>query len=338
MKLKKYFTVIMTVLLLTSSSVFSSAASVNESELNYDEIMLQNGFTQVEVELFSKDLKKDTVETLLINPNDVQIEISVTEIDELQSIETFVNTPVEVYLNAGVAQEEIDMVNDLIEGWRSSSDEELMKRYNRNQEEIKLLRMASTPDEDYVKKEFDSTIVTSSDSISASKLYFSTTATRKISSNKFYYQVTNTFEWHTFPFIDILTDKIANAWGGDMYTSNESSILTYYYRGNYSGNGNTKNYAAHYEEGPINGGFVFWTHQSQGIPSPLGNDYHQLWKGTCSIRLNQNGGVQGKTTKVIGQYGHHTIGWADVSISSSPSISFGTGWDYSEQVRCNVTY
>lgn len=321
-----------------TANVFAAdAAPIQATEQNADSILLAHGFNEDDVDLIEMDKKIEIASALLINPDLVQKSASVSEIDELTDIERFVNTSEETLLESGMKQEDIDSANNLIQNWKASSDEELMERYDRDQVEIKMLRMACEPTEDYTDKEVTSTPVTSSGSISSSKLYFSTTATKQKFCGRVRYRVVNTFKWKSLPFVDFLTDEIVNAWGGSMWTSNYSSKLVYAYGDINVPGVKTKTYTAHYEEGPINAGFRFWTHQAQG-DLITGLNYHQLWKGSASLLLTTNGNCKNKDTKILAQYGHHTIGWSGVSISKSPSISFGTGWDYSDQVILPAKY
>lgn len=310
---------------------------IQATESNMDQILIDNDFDSEQVELMNTEDKLKTAEVLLINPDLVQTDSTISEINELEAIEKLINTPYDELVNQGVDKEFINGFYNLVDFWNDSSDEELMEIYDRDAEEIQLLRLACSPKETFEIKEITSTEVTSSDSISKNQLYFGQSCYKSTLCNgKSSYRVTWTFEWYKLPFMDLLTDEIAVAWGGELNTNNPTSDFIYYYHQNWTNNGGKKHYSAHYVEGPTDAGYRFWTHQSQG--NPLTNDYHQLWKGSASLTLTQNGKSQGKSTKILSQYGHGVFAPNSVSITYPPAISFGSGWDYSEQKSSSIKY
>lgn len=336
MRLFKVALISVLVCVLVMSSALTSFGAdttniIQATSSNMDQILSDNGFDDEQIELMDDDDKLNTAEKLLINPDLVQNDSTVLEINEFELIEKIVNTPNEELIKQGFDEDFLEKFNERLDFWNASSDEDLMEIYNRDISDIQLLRLAYKSKESFDIKEITSTKVTSSGSIAATQLYFAQTCNKSTRCDgKLSYRVIWTFKWHKLPFMDMLTDEIAVAWGGGLYTENPTSDYTYCYL-----NGNTTHYSAHYVEGPVDAGYRFWTHQAN---SDWNVPYNQLWKGTAALTLVQNGSRQGKKTKVISQYGHGVFCPGSISISPSPSISFSSGWDYSEQERTSIDY
>ena len=86
-------------------------------------------------------------------PESVSLQTVVSPIDELSMMELLVNATDEQLRCVGFREEDIMMNRQMITSMRAMTNEELAEYYGKNDEEIKLLRMAMEQQSDYQSPE-----------------------------------------------------------------------------------------------------------------------------------------------------------------------------------------
>jgi hypothetical protein len=328
MIMKRKFVVVVFILALIISS--ASFADVNEQD--NDETIINFGCPSDILLRMDTEKKATLARAIKENPNNVQMELIVAEIDEVSTIEKIVNTSDEKLLEDGFSKEDIQKMRKHIEKFLKLSDEEAKKKYkNRTAEEINLWRKAAKKQKNYKPEKKLKDKVTTSGTISSSKLTYnqfvcdiSSTIGKPVG-----YLVVIGINWNQSYFWDIFKDQIGIGWGGNLATQNIDHDVWYTSGNQYSWND--------VNEGPINAGLKFKTWQATLDPY-----YSQIDMGIVSTELYQNQ-KQNYDTKVLSAYGHKIIVWAGAGISvsaSGPSVSlsFSTGYDYTPQASSSITY
>ncbi len=162
------------------------------------------------------------------------------------------------------------------------------------------------------------------------------------------YRVYASFNWKKPFFIGCFQDVIAIAWGGGLNSRYEEAWADYYtysqgINGSYKRRDHTSD--SNSSEYEPNRGVSFYFDQNQELERYYDGEPYvsKLKLAATEVDLFQDY-YEGKSTKVIVQYGHAVLdvfGGSGVTIGAGGvgvSISFAKGFDKSEQLQKNITY
>lgn len=306
---------------------FSSALTVKQAE----DIMVDFGYPRDLCDVMDDGDKLELALQIQNNPESVQLNVISVPIDELSLIELIVNSTDEELLKEGMTEEDIKVNKQNLHQIGLMTDKELMEKYQRNEEEIKLLRMATEKKDGYQKpkKVEDKNKVTTSNISTTTMSYAQTVSDNKASTRKAVsYAVKITFKWSRSPAITFLKDKIAVSWGCDLNSMSEKGTIKFTGNGGSTRNADVEVLA---NRGLI---FSFWQRAVHGFGWDL------LSSGTINFTVFQNS-KRNLSAALISQYGHGiaTITGAGVSIGKDGAgvgIDFAFGFDTSNQLRNNL--
>lgn len=183
--------------------------------------MVEFGYPQNLLHTMKDAQKLELASKIKTCPESVSLRTVVSPIDELSMMELLVNATDEQLRCVGFREEDIMMNRQMITSMRAMTNEELAEYYGKNDEEIKLLRMAMEQQSDYQSPEQvkqEDQVTTSASLISTSTLkyawviYDNRAETKKPVS----YFVHIGFQWNVHPSVTFLKDKIGISWGCDM--------------------------------------------------------------------------------------------------------------------------
>lgn len=223
------------------------------------------------------------------------------------------------------------MNRQMITSMRAMTNEELAEYYGKNDEEIKLLRMAMEQQSDYQSPEQvkqEDQVTTSASLISTSTLkyawviYDNRAETKKPVS----YFVHIGFQWNVHPSVTFLKDKIGISWGCDMDSMAETCevVLT--------GINGSSIRKGEMEVVPNKGLiFTFWQRAVHG----LGFDLISSGYAACTVFQNSRRDL---SARIESKYGHgvFTVTGGGVSIGvgeGGVGIDFGFGFRESIQLQ-----
>lgn len=316
---------------------------------NSDEILIDFGMDEDQVLGMDSKKKLELAQSVLVNPDNVDYSETVSEVDEIMAIETVVNSSDDELLACGMEEDDVVNAREIVDELMSMNDEEIKESYGRNDEQIKLLRVALEESDDYYVKNPESTVVSSSGNISTSQLTFTLTTvdTRSSTCKAVSYWVGTYFRWNQEPYFQG-QDEIAMCWGGNLNSKDLSR--DYYNNGDLRATGNGTNYAKvtapNWLAGTVCGtisqtvnagivykldkGIVISTGPTLTVPISYGYTYHTLYQEKR----------QGYSTKVLAQYGHRVPSFwvSSFSFTSLPSINIGEGLDTSNQLESTLIY
>lgn len=357
MKKKNIISFLLAISILLSCSLCVSAQSSNEMTAEKAEkILLGFDLDQEYVLTMDANEKINFAKSLLDNPESLEVSESISHIDEIAAAEQIVNSTDEELIALGATKEEIRSMRQVITNLKDKSDEQLKKEFDKTSEQVKLLRMAIEPNEDYYQKELTGTVVSTSGDISTSQLYFSISKyNNSTNANPVSSRVTTYFRWDKSPWF-YLDDDIAISWGGNL---------------------NSKDFSRSYYGASMQQGTDSYKTMNKLISSTtgIGNSYypnsswvtsrvreHLVSTGIVynhNMELEMNDIImykvksgytyqtlyqtrsEGKETKAVARYAHKvfSVYWNSISINTSGSagfgISLGFGYDYSPLVEAN---
>lgn len=312
---------------ISSYAVSSDINSLTKSE----EILVSFGYPKDMLNLLSENEKNEMAIEMTNEPASVKIDVTTVHFDELYWIEFIANASDEELFKKGLSLEEININRNNIRDLRELSYSELKEIYDRSDEEIKLLKIAATPKENYQEpKEITNKNKVTISQISTTTMTYATTVTNNSSITKkpVSYAVKITFNWKTHPAITFLKDKIAATWGCNLNSMSENGTITF------TGNGGSTR-SPEIEVEPNRGlVFSFWQRAVNGLGWDL------LKSGTINFTVFQNS-KQNLSAALVTQYGHGilTITGGGVSFGSGADvgIDFAVGFDTSAPKRYNLS-
>jgi hypothetical protein len=308
----------------TSSDTASTVSQATSS--NADQIITNFGGKEDITESLPMDLKIELANEILQDPKDVQIISTSSQIDDLQTVETIVNSSDDELQVLGMTQGEIKDAREDIDRLNSFTDDQIMSKYERDSEQVKLIRKALTPTSNKGQKNLSGNIVTTSDSISSSTLQYSliSASNKKQTKHAASYELDTTYSWITQPLIHAFSDQSAVAWGLNL-TPEGPTGTNYYANGlGYYSRSITDIYSPGANRGTI---FSF----DQEISNPVGDGYCYLDHGYTKETAYQTK-ASGYTAQVLAQYGHETLGFGfSLGVPPSVSITAGTSENTSAQ-------
>ena len=261
----------------------------------------------------------------------------------------FTPYPDDFFLSNGVSKQEIDEIRECIKTLQNMTEEKIQRVYGKTREEVKLLKLALSKNDNYSFKSLTGNTVSTSGSIANSKLYTSLYVANRSSSSAPNYRVQFYFKWSSSPFYIGGWDEMGFAWGGNLktkeirreftrpavYEPNYWPYYPYFYEGTGYGYDHTNTMVNEIKQsvgcGLLNRfklSPVF--NQLQGVAVESGYTYFTLFQ-------NQ---FQNYSTKILARYGHKvpSVGVSSMSFTSAPDLKLGWGFDYTEELSANITY
>ena len=262
-------------------------------------------------------------------PESVSLQTVVSPIDELSMMELLVNATDEQLRCIGFSEEDIMMNRQMITSMRALTNEELAEYYGKNDEEIKLLRMAMEQQSDYQSPEQvkqEDQVTTSTISTSTLKYAWVIYDNRAETKKPVSYFVHIGFQWNGHPSVTFLKDKIGISWGCDMDSMAETCevVLT--------GINGSSIRKGEMEVVPNKGLiFTFWQRAVHG----LGFDLISSGYAACTVFQNSRRDL---SARIESKYGHgvFTVTGGGVSIGvgeGGVGIDFGFGFRESIQLQ-----
>ena len=262
-------------------------------------------------------------------PESVSLQTVVSPIDELSMMELLVNATDEQLRCIGFREEDIMMNRQIITSMRALTNEELAEYYGKNDEEIKLLRMAMEQQSDYQSPEQvkqEDQVTTSTISTSTLKYAWVIYDNRAETKKPVSYFVHIGFQWNVHPSVTFLKDKIGISWGCDMDSMAETCevVLT--------GINGSSIRKGEMEVVPNKGLiFTFWQRAVHG----LGFDLISSGYAACTVFQNSRRDL---SARIESKYGHgvFTVTGGGVSIGvgeGGVGIDFGFGFRESIQLQ-----
>ena len=184
-----------------------------------ERIMVDFGYPQNLLHTMKDAQKLELASKIKTCPESVSLQTVVSPIDELSMMELLVNATDEQLRCIGFREEDIMMNRQIITSMRALTNEELAEYYGKNDEEIKLLRMAMEQQSDYQSPEQvkqEDQVTTSTISTSTLKYAWVIYDNRAETKKPVSYFVHIGFQWNGHPSVTFLKDKIGISWGCDM--------------------------------------------------------------------------------------------------------------------------
>ena len=296
-----------------------------------ERIMVDFGYPQNLLHTMKDAQKLELASKIKTCPESVSLQTVVSPIDELSMMELLVNATDEQLRCVGFREEDIMMNRQMITSMRAMTNEELAEYYGKNDEEIKLLRMAMEQQSDYQSPEQvkqEDQVTTSASLISTSTLkyawviYDNRAETKKPVS----YFVHIGFQWMSDPIVSVLKDKIAISWGCDMDSMNEMCEVEL--RGPNQSSVRTAQMEVVPNKGLV---FTFWQRASHGLFFDLISSGY----AACTVFQNSRRDL---SARIESKYWHgvFTVTGGGVSIGvgeGGVGIDFGFGFRESIQLQ-----
>ncbi len=325
--IKKLMSMIMVIFTVAAMSGFSYAAI--EEDPNQDMNLTRLRQNAVELgypadtanELSVKDLTD--LYQAKEEGREVNVSTCVLEIDSMEEIRDFLKYGAERMLKEGGNKEEILNAQADIDELFRKTDKELEKENGLSSAEVKVLReIQGGIKEKHEDKECD---VTASGDLAQATCKVTVSCTSNGTKKRpVQYDVKATFNWKNAPLFKF-SDKLVIAWGGDLnLDDNKTSATTRYYKNN---GGDYGDFAYSYDLSDkevkeyIQKGCKYTVKMKK-----TGSKYCK--SGTANARIYQTK-KEGKESKIITKYGHAKLatGLGGISISKTPGITFGVGYD-----------
>lgn len=287
-----------------------------------ERIMVDFGYPQNLLHTMKDAQKLELASKIKTCPESVSLQTVVSPIDELSMMELLVNATDEQLRCIGFSEEDIMMNRQMITSMRALTNEELAEYYGKNDEEIKLLRMAMEQQSDYQSPEQvkqEDQVTTSTISTSTLKYAWVIYDNRAETKKPVSYFVHIGFQWNGHPSVTFLKDKIGISWGCDMDSMAETCevVLT--------GINGSSIRKGEMEVVPNKGLiFTFWQRAVHG----LGFDLISSGYAACTVFQNSRRDL---SARIESKYGHgvFTVTGGGVSIGvgeGGVGIDFGFGF------------
>lgn len=294
-----------------------------------ERIMVDFGYSQNLLHTMKDAQKLELASKIKTCPESVSLQTVVSPIDELSMMELLVNATDEQLRCIGFSEEDIMMNRQMITSMRALTNEELAEYYGKNDEEIKLLRMAMEQQSDYQSPEQvkqEDQVTTSTISTSTLKYAWVIYDNRAETKKPVSYFVHIGFQWNGHPSVTFLKDKIGISWGCDMDSMAETCevVLT--------GINGSSIRKGEMEVVPNKGLiFTFWQRAVHG----LGFDLISSGYAACTVFQNSRRDL---SARIESKYGHgvFTVTGGGVSIGvgeGGVGIDFGFGFRESIQLQ-----
>ena len=294
-----------------------------------ERIMVDFGYPQNLLHTMKDAQKLELASKIKTCPESVSLQTVVSPIDELSMMELLVNATDEQLRCIGFSEEDIMMNRQMITSMRALTNEELAEYYGKNDEEIKLLRMAMEQQSDYQSPEQvkqEDQVTTSTISTSTLKYAWVIYDNRAETKKPVSYFVHLGFQWNGHPSVTFLKDKIGISWGCDMDSMAETCevVLT--------GINGSSIRKGEMEVVPNKGLiFTFWQRAVHG----LGFDLISSGYAACTVFQNSRRDL---SARIESKYGHgvFTVTGGGVSIGvgeGGVGIDFGFGFRESIQLQ-----
>ena len=294
-----------------------------------ERIMVDFGYPQNLLHTMKDAQKLELASKIKTCPESVSLQTVVSPIDELSMMELLVNATDEQLRCIGFSEEDIMMNRQMITSMRALTNEELAEYYGKNDEEIKLLRMAMEQQSDYQSPEQvkqEDQVTTSTISTSTLKYAWVIYDNRAETKKPVSYFVHIGFQWNGHPSVTFLKDKIGISWGCDMDSMAETCevVLT--------GVNGSSIRKGEMEVVPNKGLiFTFWQRAVHG----LGFDLISSGYAACTVFQNSRRDL---SARIESKYGHgvFTVTGGGVSIGvgeGGVGIDFGFGFRESIQLQ-----
>lgn len=294
-----------------------------------ERIMVDFGYPQNLLHTMKDAQKLELASKIKTCPESVSLRTVVSPIDELSMMELLVNATDEQLRCVGFREEDIMMNRQIITSMRALTNEELAEYYGKNDEEIKLLRMAMEQQSDYQSPEQvkqEDQVTTSTISTSTLKYAWVIYDNRAETKKPVSYFVHIGFQWNVHPSVTFLKDKIGISWGCDMDSMAETCevVLT--------GINGSSIRKGEMEVVPNKGLiFTFWQRAVHG----LGFDLISSGYAACTVFQNSRRDL---SARIESKYGHgvFTVTGGGVSIGvgeGGVGIDFGFGFRESIQLQ-----
>ena len=294
-----------------------------------ERIMVDFGYPQNLLHTMKDAQKLELASKIKTCPESVSLQTVVSPIDELSMMEFLVNATDEQLRCIGFSEEDIMMNRQMITSMRALTNEELAEYYGKNDEEIKLLRMAMEQQSDYQSPEQvkqEDQVTTSTISTSTLKYAWVIYDNRAETKKPVSYFVHIGFQWNGHPSVTFLKDKIGISWGCDMDSMAETCevVLT--------GINGSSIRKGEMEVVPNKGLiFTFWQRAVHG----LGFDLISSGYAACTVFQNSRRDL---SARIESKYGHgvFTVTGGGVSIGvgeGGVGIDFGFGFRESIQLQ-----
>lgn len=291
--------------------------------------MVDFGYPQNLLHTMKDAQKLELASKIKTCPESVSLQTVVSPIDELSMMELLVNATDEQLRCIGFSEEDIMMNRQIITSMRALTNEELAEYYGKNDEEIKLLRMAMEQQSDYQSPEQvkqEDQVTTSTISTSTLKYAWVIYDNRAETKKPVSYFVHIGFQWNVHPSVTFLKDKIGISWGCDMDSMAETCevVLT--------GINGSSIRKGEMEVVPNKGLiFTFWQRAVHG----LGFDLISSGYAACTVFQNSRRDL---SARIESKYGHgvFTVTGGGVSIGvgeGGVGIDFGFGFRESIQLQ-----
>lgn len=291
--------------------------------------MVDFGYPQNLLHTMKDAQKLELASKIKTCPESVSLQTVVSPIDELSMMELLVNATDEQLRCIGFSEEDIMMNRQMITSMRAMTNEELAEYYGKNDEEIKLLRMAMEQQSDYQSPEQvkqEDQVTTSTISTSTLKYAWVIYDNRAETKKPVSYFVHIGFQWNGHPSVTFLKDKIGISWGCDMDSMAETCevVLT--------GINGSSIRKGEMEVVPNKGLiFTFWQRAVHG----LGFDLISSGYAACTVFQNSRRDL---SARIESKYGHgvFTVTGGGVSIGvgeGGVGIDFGFGFRESIQLQ-----
>lgn len=335
-------------LLVVFALIFSFATvsvyAADEATVDSEAILVENGFSEDNIDALSETVKEELVQALEENPDAVDIKTTVLEIDNLAEVESFLSYTDQELIDMGADPDAVIAARRELEEESNKTEAQIAEAKNVSLAEAKYFKKAiDKGHSNYKNKSYKSkkseNPVTASGSISTTKLTYTQSVTNQSTSTQPKYKVNFAYTWKTVYDLAVFTDEIVAGWGGNLNTQSISSTSSYYDWGSSWGSF-YKSQAMSKVETP-NAGIEFKFPQALAYCN-LWNNRPKTKTGSATFTLYQTK-KQGYDTKVISVYCHRVISLSSASIGfskSGPSIglSIGGAWDQSPQKATTIGY
>lgn len=347
---RKFILFTIALCLMLDGNVIASATEDSE-EKKVQEIISDNlkiiekeGYEEEDLNVLSADTVEDVVEAIEDGENP-QIETTNVTFDELKNAELLINQSVdELSEKMDVSKERIIEAKNELYTIFSLEDDELKKRYNFTESQIKAYRSIlrnKIGDEKYIDIK-DEEKVTLSSGISTAKLSFSQVVNRE-KTKKVKYHITNEFNWKKayHPWSFGFEDVVASAWSGGFTSKTVSKDVKYYTMYGimpwYTWGKKKINTKKAKADKTASKGIKYSF--SQENMKFAGCVYAKSGKFEFDLTSKYDK-AKGRNAEIISRYGHKGIGFSGVSISASPSISFKSAYSTTDddKTSCILNY
>lgn len=284
--------------------------------------------------VFDEDQQKEIEEFLKTNRQAVEIDYRLSEIDEIGEIRKVAQATLTELQDGGMSLKEAINTKKEIDMIKSKTKEELVNEYNISKTDAKVLKNASLDSPNKVEDGYKNIDMenkcSASGTISTKKMASSMVKydnSKKVNGKRKNadYEILVHYQWQSDPMFVASSDKIACAWGGGLNVTTKKTQATYRYHNPAKNRYIFTNKTPSSDEKPNKG--IIYTFPQKYSKGTIYSAYARL-------RLYQ-GTFKNYSTKAVSNYAHRIIKatGGTISISTTPGINIGAGFDKSKQVN-----